>query len=68
VRENSWQVAFRADLGRARPRWLPWHDRWFRPLVSNPIGDVLATTLVCAWFFAWLPVRLATRRRPSATH
>ena len=63
VRENAWQLFYRRDLLRAPHGEYPslaFYDRYLDRLVANRIGDFLATVLMCAWFFLWLPL---TQRR-----
>ncbi len=59
VRQNTWQLFYRRDLLRA-PRGehpaLAFYDRRLDGLVANRAGDALATLLMCAWFFLWLPL------------
>lgn len=63
VRQNTWQLFYQRDLRSAPsgryPR-LAFHDRYVDPVISNRAGDLLATLLMCAWFFLWLPL---TQRR-----
>jgi rSAM/selenodomain-associated transferase 2 len=59
VRQNTWQLFYRCDLLRA-PRGeypaLAFYDRHLDRLIANRVGDALATLLMCAWFFLWLPI------------
>lgn len=59
VRQNTWQLSYHHDLRRAPPSHNPklaFYDRYLDPLIANRIGDFLATLLMCAWFFLWLPL------------
>lgn len=49
---NFWQVFFWAGLKLGEPeKWLRGYDRFARPITWNPLGDLLATIVVLAWFF-----------------
>lgn len=64
VRENAWQLFYRRDLIRndGRERALRFHDRWFAPLVRNPLGDGLAMLLLMVWLYLVLPLSNRQRR------
>ena len=64
VRENAWQLFYRRDLVRndGRDRALRFHDRWFAPLVRNPLGNSLAMLLLMAWLYLVLPLSDSQRR------
>ncbi|MCI0749183.1 MAG: TIGR04283 family arsenosugar biosynthesis glycosyltransferase [Nevskiales bacterium] len=64
VRENAWQLFYYRDvrrretLGAGRYPALSFYDRRLSRLLDNRLCDGLATLLMCAWFFLWLPFRL----------
>lgn len=60
VRQNTWQLFYHRDLRRAPPGHYPrlaFYDRHLDRLIANRVGDFIATLLMCAWFFLWLPLR-----------
>lgn len=62
VRGNSWQLFFARDIGRTdgRLRCLEFHDRHLAAALDNRYCDALATLLLAAWFYLYLPLKVKT--------
>lgn len=60
IRQNAWQlfyfldVLFRGPSNKDEYPLLDFHDRVFRPIIDNPVGDTLTALIACFWFMVVL--------------